>query len=239
MAGRTRVLPVVRPRGRNRRGVGLDAEGRHVDGHRRRAARFLERRPRRRRRRPRGVGGDDATGVQVALQALQIGLDVARRLVAALAILLEQPADDVLERRDYVRVDCARRHRHAVQDRSKITAVVWPLNGRTPVAISYITTPNEKRSLRRPRPRRGPARATCRRRCPGLCPGPVEVLLGDRASRSRRPPRCGTIFGEAEVEHLAWPRLVTKMLAGLMSRWTMPGCARRRGRRRSSIPRCR
>ncbi len=116
MARRPRVLPVVRPRGRHRRRLGLDAVGWQVDGHRRRAARLLERRPRRRSGRAGGVGGDDATGVQVALQPLQIGLDVTRRLIPALAILLEQPADDVLERRDDVGVDRARRHRDAIQD---------------------------------------------------------------------------------------------------------------------------
>ena len=31
---------------------------------------------------------------------------------------------------------------------SKMTAVVWPLKVWTPVAISYITTPSENRSLR-------------------------------------------------------------------------------------------
>jgi len=32
----------------------------------------------------------------------------------------------------------------------------------------------------------------------------------------------GAIFARPKSRILAWPRLVTKMLAGLMSRWTMP-----------------
>ena len=35
-------------------------------------------------------------------------------------------------------------------------------------------------------------------------------------------PRMGTILASPKSRILAWPRLVTKMLAGLMSRWTMP-----------------
>ena len=41
-----------------------------------------------------------------------------------------------------------------------------------------------------------------------------------------RPVARGIDLGQAEVEDLTWPRALTKMLAGLMSRCTMPlACA--------------
>ena len=103
-----------------------------------------------------------------------------------------------------------------------------------PVAISYSTAPKENRS------RAGveflcpwPARATCRRRCPSPCPGLVRcsrltpVVTSCLACRVTEDLARGRVtFARPKSRILAWPRLVTKMLAGLMSRWTMPSlCA--------------
>ena len=72
-------------------------------------------------------------------------------------------------------------------------------------------------------PWRGPAPATCRRRCRRLCPGLVRCSLRVRSWRSwRRSPASLVTLASPKSRILACPRLVTKMLAGLMSRWTMP-----------------
>ena len=75
-------------------------------------------------------------------------------------------------------------------------------------------------------PRRAPARATCRPPCRAPCPG----WSGARSADDRRSA-CDTLgrarasapsLARPKSRILACPRSVTKMFAGLMSRWTMP-----------------
>ena len=50
--------------------------------------------------------------------------------------------------------------------------------------------------------------------------------LGVRAARLLDEPAATSTFAKPKSRILAWPRLVTKILAGLMSRWTIPSeCA--------------
>ena len=85
----------------------------------------------------------------IALQALQIGAHVGCVLVAKIAVLLQRfendalqvwPADRGLRRTGgggtQLRMD------------SKMTPELSPRKGMAPVAISYSTAPNEKRSVR-------------------------------------------------------------------------------------------
>ena len=78
----------------------------------------------------------------------------------------------------------------------------------------------------RPVPCRAPVPATCRRRCRGCCRG-WSVARHRRRRGAGVGAAAGGLFGAATLARpksriLAWPRLVTKIFAGLMSRWTMP-----------------
>ena len=108
---------------------------------------------------------------------------------------------------------------------SKIIAEVSPRNGIAPVAISYNTAPNEKRSVRTsscfPLACSGDMYATV----PSAAPGPVSCSPLDPAVASNRTPAaCATLLligvslASPKSNILACPLLVTKILAGLMSR---------------------
>ena len=106
----------------------------------------------------------------------------------------------------------------------KIAAAVSPANGRAPVAISYRTTPNENKSVREsnslPSACSGDMYATVPTAAPGLVKcssltvAAVAALAGSNLG-------CITL-ASPKSSTLACPRLVTKMFAGLMSRWTIP-----------------
>ena len=76
---------------------------------------------------------------------------------------------------------------------------------------------------------------------PTIAPSRVSVQRSlDAASRRARLRLAVAAARErlrdAEVEHLDWPALVTKMFSGLRSRWTMPSsCARASARATGSI----
>jgi hypothetical protein len=106
---------------------------------------------------------------------------------------------------------------------SKITPEVSPRNGKVPVAISYRTEPNENRSVRAsnslPRTCSGDMYATVPSAVPGLvrccssmstASGVPSILLQELA--------VGMTFANPKSRIFAWPRFVTNMLAGLMSR---------------------
>ena len=77
------------------------------------------------------------------------------------------------------------------------------------------------------RPRRAPAPATCRRPCRRPCPGwsacsSASVGGGGRRRPARRPCSAGAASPGRSRESSPARASVTKMFAGLMSRWTMP-----------------
>ena len=112
---------------------------------------------------------------------------------------------------------------------SKITAVVPPVNAGRPDAISYNTAPNEKRSVRwsssSPRACSGDMYATVPSATPVLVKrsvsppmvGPAETPTPSTARRG-----LGTSLANPKSNTLACPRAVTKMFAGLRSRWIIP-----------------
>ncbi len=104
----------------------------------------------------------------------------------------------------------------------KMTPELSPRNGNPPVAISYSTAPKENKSER--------ASSSLARTCSGdiyatvpiMVPGLVRwsestvCVLRDAILLEELPARL--TFASPKSRILAWPRLVTKMLAGLMSR---------------------
>ena len=93
-----------------------------------------------------------------------------------------------------------------------------PSNGRRPVSISNSTTPMAHTSERAQRRPGRLFRAPCRRWCR------LSFRSGSAALADE--------LGNAEVEELDLARRVKMMLAGLMSRWTMPASWRARPRAR-------
>ena len=99
------------------------------DGHR-----FLRRRRRRRRgrARPRLRRRRVAAGVAIALEPLQVGLQLRGALVAQLRVLLERLGDHPLELRRHLAVHVGRPARHLVQHRGEHHRRGVALEGRTP-----------------------------------------------------------------------------------------------------------
>jgi len=107
---------------------------------------------------------------------------------------------------------------------SKITPELSPRKGNIPVAISYKTTPNENTSVR--------ASKSLARTCSGdmytIVPSAKPGLVRwDSTSMvvafaSALAPCFTESLANPKSRIFACPRLVTKMLAGLMSRWTIP-----------------
>ena len=172
--------------------------------------------------------------IRVPLQPLQVGSHVRGVLVAQFAVFLQRLVDDVVPVRPARRDSAARaavgaRFRMA----SKMSAEVSPRNGSVPgrhlvqhraegkqigARIQFLALGLLRRHVGHRAQRR---------------PGTGQVLLA-RSCRLR--VRCrnagstnccsGVTFASPKSRILACPRLVTKMLAGLMSRWTMPSaCA--------------
>jgi len=99
---------------------------------------------------------------------------------------------------------------------SSVISELFPVNGFLPVAISYSTTPNENRSLR--------ASMVSLRACSGdiytAVPGITPTAVSDRSA----PPSSSlcTSFASPKSSTFTWWLGVIKMLAGLMSRCTIP-----------------
>ena len=119
-----RRQPQARPRpagcrGRGRRHAGGAGRcGRRCDRRRHRGER--RRRGRRLRDHRLGAGVPDAGGLprlQVAADALEVGLEVGRVLIAKIPFLLERGVDEVVEAWRRVGIEQHRRHRCAVEDR--------------------------------------------------------------------------------------------------------------------------
>ena len=116
---------------------------------------------------------------------------------------------------------------------SKMTAEVFPLNAACPAAISYSTAPRLNRSVR--------ASSSSPRACSGDIyamvpiaePGLVSKRLSEVSSDAVAPPPTGSAirrdadcFASPKSRIFACERVVIKILAGLMSRCTMPrACA--------------
>ena len=75
-------------------------------------------------------------GVEVPLEALQVGLQLGRALVAQLGVLLERLADDPLELRRHLRVDGGAAAASGSGWPANTTAEVLPVEAPRPVAIS-------------------------------------------------------------------------------------------------------
>ena len=107
---------------------------------------------------------------------------------------------------------------------STIVPVLSPRNGRVPVAVSYSTTPNENKSVRASN---GVAR-TCSGdiydTVPSVLPGSVNSAARERVTSSAASAAAApdVAFASPKSRIFGWPRVVRKMFAGLMSRWTMP-----------------
>src|SRR4029450_3119062 len=94
----------------------------------------------------------------VSLQTLQLGSDVRRVLVAHVAVLREAFLNNAFQIRRHIGIQ-ARGTGSRLRMPSQMRPAVFPENGCAPVAISYSTTPNEKRSVR--------ASTSCPRTCSG------------------------------------------------------------------------
>ena len=114
-----------------------------------------------------------------------------------------------------------------------MTAGASPEKAIRPVAISYSTAPKLNRSLRRSS---GSARACSGdmyASVPSATPGVVREFSGGTvcasANGSDAPaalPSSKASLARPKSRIFVWLRCVTKMLAGLMSRWTIPlACA--------------
>ena len=160
---------------------------------------------RRRRRDGRGRRGLAAPRrVRVALQALQVRLQLGGALVAQVAVLLERRVDDPLELRRQLRVERDGRDRRAVQDRVEDDG--RRAAGERLAARRHLVehgAAGEDVGARRRAPRRAPARATCTRRCRSPCRGSSGASRPSPwAWRCRRSRGRSRLLGEAEVEHL-------------------------------------
>src|SRR6266567_6898631 len=120
----------------------------------------------------------------------------------------------------------------------KMSAEVSPRKGIVPVAISYSTAPKEKRSVRASSPFpfacSGDMYAIVPSAAPGLvrCSSLIAVACAVTPAASTILLATGVTLANPKSRILAWPRFVTKMFAGFMSRWTMPsewGCIERIG----------
>ena len=102
-----------------------------------------------------------------------------------------------------------------------MTAELSPRNGNWAVAISYRTAPNENRSVRVSNSFARACSGDIYATVPTVEPGLVKCASVRVASFSPLALDVVTL-ARPKSRILAWPRLVTKMLAGLMSRCTMP-----------------
>ena len=150
-----------------------------------------------------GDGGLRTAGhparIRVPLQALEVRANVGRVLVAQLPVCLQALRDDALQRRATAR------------------------HGAGPRPSDAFPSPFHRAQDPTPRGRRGdrsfhrePARAPYTPRCQGPCPACVAVTVSVGASSSCARGLC--ILARPKSRIFAWPRLLTKMLAGLMSR---------------------
>ena len=111
----------------------------------------------------------------------------------------------------------------------KISAVVSPSKGNAPVAISYRTAPNENRSVRASSSlashllRRHVGDSSQRRAGAGqLLFAVVTVCVFAEPIWLEDVTVDAVTFANPKSRIFACPRFVTKMFAGLMSRWMMP-----------------
>ena len=103
----------------------------------------------------------------------------------------------------------------------KIAADVVPSNGSRPVHISYSTTPKENRSVRASSSSPSACSGLMYATVPSAKPGDVRCSALTPAvtpADSMTLPRSDITLANPKSRILAWPRSVTKMLAGLMSR---------------------
>ena len=174
----------------------------------------------------RDTGRSRSARIDVAPQALQIRAQVRGVLIAKRAVLLQRPVDDC---------------RRAAPARRDSPAPEPPVRGsgsrRESCQTSSRQTPGAPSPSRRARcqarrcpserrgPRLAPAPATCTPRCRRWCPGSSDVQRRARRRVGAGPPH-GPRLASPKSSNLAAPRSFTKMLAGLMSRCTIPSwCA--------------
>jgi len=103
-----------------------------------------------------------------------------------------------------------------------ISVALWPRNGRTPVAISYSTTPSANRSPGGPTASPRACSGDMYDTVPIVVPGDVTSSTRDTVRSSSPPPPAPAVAAERlarpKSSSFASPCSVTKMFAGLMSR---------------------
>ena len=161
-----------------------------------------------------------SSAVGVALQAAKIGPQVGRMLIPQLAIFLQRLANCRFQPGRYLGIQLRRRRR------------IVPQNGAANLArTGAIERHLAGRHLVEHRSERKQIRARVDIFCPHLfrrhvcdgaqhCARTGEMLRSDSATRVSSSPAAGLAVTLAKPKSriLAWPRRVTKMLAGLMSR---------------------
>ena len=101
--------------------------------------------------------------------AVHVGANFRSVLVSSISVFLQTLIDDVLQFWRQVGIQTNERHWRPFENLLKMTPELSPQNGRVPVAISYSTTPKEKRSVRESKSLTRTCPATYRRRYPTCC----------------------------------------------------------------------
>jgi len=170
--------------------------------------------------------------VGISLQPLQVGPHFRRALIAQIAVFLQSLVDDVFQLGGISRLKrmaVGNRIEYCFKDDSRTFA----MKGNAPVAISYSTAPKREQVA--------PRIQFFRPHCSGdiyarshHCARTGQML---RVHRTRlrvkrrnlaRRTAGQTEFSQSEVQNLGVYPFITKMFAGLMSRWTIPRSEQRR-----------
>ena len=176
---------------------------------------------------PRRVWRGQRDRAGVALDPLQVGLDLRGALVAQRRVLLQGLGDHALEFGGHIRIQPHGRHRLSVQDR--VDDLRGALAAKRQDAGRHLVQDDAEREQIARRPDGLAARLLGRHVRHGAHRRARSRRPLPRASRSRRRAR-PTPAPAAPAERLARPKSssfaspcsVTKMFAGLMSRWVMP-----------------
>ena len=176
-----------------------------------------------------GCGGSStvdhgaARRFRFTLQALEIGAHLRGVLIAQVAVFLQRLVDDPFQFGGNFGIQAHRRCRRLVQNGIEDHPEVSP-SERQRARSPFRRAPRRRRTdpCAHPVPCPRPARATCRPPCPACCRDWSGVLRSPPLPPWRPRPRLGfaaaSTLASPKSSTLAWPRLVTKMLAGLMSR---------------------
>ena len=165
-------------------------------------------------------------GPRVLAGAFQVRLDLGGGLVAQVAVLLERLVQSLAISGGRSGFNLTGGAGARCRIASKMIAGVAPAKSWRP----WRGRGARRRRRRGPFARRGnlpaPARATCTTACRSRCRG--SSASRERHGRERRRPHASAAGSTAAISArpksriFTCPRLLTKMFAGLMSRWTIP-----------------